>query len=261
KGIVKREVVETITPGAAFADDLLDGHRNNFLCAVMELRDRGGRAGGQGAVIGVAAADLSTGEFRLAIVKEGAALDTVLARFSPRELLLARGGTVAVHVDGTLVTEREPWEFDPENAREELTRQFGVMSLDGFGIGAADDAAVGAGGALVRYLRELQPSGLPQLAPPRLEREGGAMPLDEMTRRNLELVESLRPEPDASGPAGGTLLAVLDRPTTPMGARLMRQWLLAPLVDRAAIESRLSAVERLTRAAVERARLRDALDG
>ncbi|HLV25979.1 MAG TPA: DNA mismatch repair protein MutS [Gemmatimonadales bacterium] len=259
KGIVRREVVETITPGAAFADDLLEVHRNNFLCALVKLPDRGSRDGS--VITGLAAADLSTGEFRLAQVSDAAALDALIARFAPRELLLARGSDAPVKVDGALVTEREAWEFDPAMAREELTRHFRVLSLSGFGIESEHDAAAAAAGALVRYLRELQPSGLPQLAPPILERERGTMPLDEMTRRNLELVESLRPEPDSSGPAAGTLLAVLDRTVTPMGARLMRQWLLAPLVQRDAINARLHAVEQLVKGAMDRRSLREALDG
>src|SRR5207248_8171836 len=114
------------------------------------------------------------------------------------------------------------------------------ISLDGLGIATDDTALIGAAGALLRYLRELQPAGLPQLARPVIERPGGVMPLDEMTRRNLELVESLR-----GGGVEGTLLSVLDRTGTPMGARLLRQWLLAPLTDRAAIDARLDAVATL----------------
>src|SRR5207248_8038523 len=114
---------------------------------------------------------------------------------------------------------------------------------------------VGAAGALLRYLNELQPAGMPHLARPKVERPGGSMPLDEMTRRNLELVESMR-----GGETSGTLLGVLDRTLTPMGARLLRQWLLAPLVNRALIESRLAAVTALGDTLV-RAALREALDG
>jgi DNA mismatch repair protein MutS len=114
---------------------------------------------------------------------------------------------------------------------------------------------VGAAGALLRYLRELQPSGLPQLARPIVERRGGVMPLDEMTRRNLELVESLR-----GGGTEGTLLSVLDRTGTPMGARLLRQWILAPLTDRAAIDARLDAVATLVADPIAREAIRDAID-
>ena len=252
KGIVRREVVETITPGAAFADDLLDGGRNNFLCAVHHAR---GRAG-------VAAADVSTGELRLFVV-DGGELEPVLARLAPRELLVSRGGAshagavaATPNVDGALVTEREGWEFEASLARDELARHFAVHSLDGLGIGAEDDAAVGAAGALLRYLRELQPGGLPHLARPSIERQGGVMPLDEMTRRNLELVESLR-----GGGTAGTLLDVLDRTLTPMGARLLRQWLLAPLTTRSAIDERLDGVQALVRDPIARAKLRDGLDG
>jgi len=250
KGIVRREVVETITPGAAFADDLLDGARNNYLCA---LRAAGA---GERAVAGVAAADVSTGELRLFVVP-ARELEPVLARLAPRELLVARGveGPAMPNVEGALLTEREAWEFDGAIAREELTRHFALHSLDGLGIGAEDDAAVGAAGALLRYLRELQPAGVPHLARPTIERAGGVMALDEMTRRNLELVESLR------GGTAGTLLDVVDRTLTPMGARLLRQWILAPLTVRVAIEGRLDAVGALVANAIARARLREALDG
>jgi DNA mismatch repair protein MutS len=250
KGIVRREVVETVSPGVAFADDLLDGARNNFVVALAAAREV--------SAIGVAAADVSTGELRLSTVTLGE-LDAVLARLAPRELLLARGSTALPRgpvLDGVLVTEREGWEFDEAMARDEIARQFEVRGLDGLGIEADDGAAVGAAGALLRYLKEMQPAGVPHLARPVVERTGEVMPLDEMTRRNLELVDSLR-----GADTEGTLLAVLDRTTTPMGARLLRQWLLAPLVNRTAIEARLDAVDALLADASARSALRDALDG
>ncbi|MGH7721200.1 MAG: DNA mismatch repair protein MutS, partial [Gemmatimonadaceae bacterium] len=251
KGVVRREVVETITPGAAFSDDLLDGTRNNFLCAVNQ----------QGHTAGVAAADLSTGELRL-ILTAGADLEATLARLTPGELIVPAGAAEATPSpaargdENALVTEREAWEFDPSLAHEELARQFGVASLEGLGVSDADALAVGAAGALVRYLRELQPGGLPHLARPVVERPGGVMPLDEMTRRNLELTESLRGSDRA-----GTLLDVLDRTVTPMGARLLRHWVLAPLTCRSDIEARLDAVDGLARDSLARGALRDALDG
>ena len=249
KGIVRREVVETISPGVAFADELLDGARNNFVVAV------GSPAGG---MVGLAAADVSTGELRLTVTTL-AEVDTVLARFAPRELVLSRGAAALPHtaaLEGVLVTEREPWEFDEGMAREDLARQFDVRGLDGLGLDAGDGLAISAAGALLRYLKEMQPAGVPQLARPTVERVGGVMPLDEMTRRNLELVESLR-----GTDTSGTLLAVLDCTMTPMGARLLRQWLLAPLIDRARIDLRLSAVGALVTDAGARDALRAALDG
>ncbi|MGH7688151.1 MAG: DNA mismatch repair protein MutS [Gemmatimonadaceae bacterium] len=249
KGVVRREVIETISPGAAFADDLLPSGRNNFICAI--------RATNQG--VGIAAADISTGELRL-IVTAAADLEPHLARLAPREVLVARGETAPYlagdrGAEGALVTEREGWEFDPAMARDDLARQFGVLSLDGLGLGDEDTAAVSAAGALLRYLRELQPSGV-RLGRPVVERPGGVMPLDEMTRRNLELVESLR-----GGDTEGTLAGVLDQTKTPMGARLLRQWMLAPLTDRVRIEARLDAVEALVNDALARCALVAALDG
>jgi len=254
KGIVKRAVVETITPGAAFNDELLDGARNNFLCAVVRAGD----------LLGVAAADVSTGEFHLTSAPAADA-GALFARLAPREVLVPRdagdatvmGAATLRFGDGVLVTEREGWEFDPTLAREDLARQFGLLSADGLGLGdgAGERAATGAAGALLRYLRELQPAGVPHLARPVVEHAGGTMPLDEMTRRNLELVESLR------GGTDGTLLGVLDRTLTPMGARLLRQWLLAPLADVGRVNARQDAVESFARDALARAALREALDG
>jgi DNA mismatch repair protein MutS len=251
KGVVRREVIETITPGVAFSDDLLDGARNNFICAICGAPDPQ-----RNDAIGVAAADVSTGEIRL-ISATLVELDPLLARLAPREILLPTGSRVALPASRSeaLITERESWEFDEPLARDDLLRQFGLLSLDGLGIGAEDGLIVGAAGALLRYLRELQPSGLPQLARPIIERPGGVMALDEMTRRNLELVESLR-----GGSVEGTLLSVLDRTGTPMGARLLRQWILAPLTERRSVDARLEAVAALHADAVARDAMRNAVD-
>jgi DNA mismatch repair protein MutS len=244
KGIVKREVVETITPGAVFADDLLDGARNNFLCAMVQ----------HGADRGVAAIDLSTGEFRLA-VRSVAELPALLGRLSPREIVIADGDELSLG-DGVMLTRRDAWTFDAAWAVDELTRRFGVHSLEGFALGPASTPALSAAGALLRYLRELQPAGVPHLMRPVMDAADGVMPLDEMTRRNLELVESLR-----GGGTDGTVLEVLDATQTPMGARLLRQWLLAPLTSRALIEARHDAVSLFVGDGVGRAALRGALDG
>src|SRR5262249_36991356 len=146
--------------------------------------------------------------------------EAALARLAPGEVLAPKDRPLRARLhDGVLVTQRDAWEFDPALARDDLSRHFAVASLEGLGIRPDDALAVGAAGALVRYLRELQPAGLPHLARPVVERPGRVMPLDEMTRRNLELVESLR-----GAEREGTLLDVLDRTMTPMGARLMRAW-------------------------------------
>jgi DNA mismatch repair protein MutS len=242
KGIVKREVIETITPGALLEDGWLAGATNNFLVAVDGT--------------GLAAIDLSTGEFELETLPAGA-LDEAIARLSPREVVIPSASAVPPHLaDRCLTTRREAWEFDAGLAREELCRRFELASLDGLGLGRDDDAAVGAAGALLRYLAELQPSGLPHLTRPRVRRSDRHLWLDEMTRRNLELVEPLQ-----AGARGATLLEAIDRTVTPMGARLLRQWLLSPLRAPAEIAARLDAVECLVRDERGRGRLREAQDG
>jgi len=245
KGLVRREVVETVSPGAILADDWLERNRNNFLVAVAPRGDS----------VGLAALDLTTGEFALEVVP-AAELAVALARYEASELVLPAGTPVPLVAAGMATATREAWEFDPELAREDLVRSFGLASLDGLGVEAGDAPALGAAGALLRYARELKPSGLPHLTRPHLVRRGDVLPLDEMTRRNLELVEPLRP-----GAAGVTLLETIDRTLTPMGARLLRRWLLAPLVDSAAISDRLTAVEVLSGDARGRDGLREMLDG
>jgi DNA mismatch repair protein MutS len=244
KGLVRREVVETVTPGALLQEGWLAGAKNNFLVAV---------SGGDEAM-GLAAIDLSTGEFLLETLAAPDLLEA-LGRLGPAEVVLP-GDLSLTLADGILRTPREHWEFDPELAREELARRFSLAALDGLGIAAGDAPALGAAGALLRYLTELQPAGLPHLARPLVRRSEAFLWLDEMTRRNLELVEPLQ-----AGARGCTLLETIDATVTPMGARLLRQWLLSPLRHPAQINQRLDAVEVTVRDSRGRARLREALDG
>jgi DNA mismatch repair protein MutS len=243
QGIVRREVIETVTPGAALDDGLLETSRNNFLMALQP-----------GDPIGLAALDVSTGEFLLETVPQP---DLLLAvqRLDPREIVLPRGAALPTPA-GVLRSERDAWEFDGPGAAADLARRFGLATLDGLGVESGDLPAVAAAGALLRYAGELRPGGLPQVARPVVLRPADAVPLDEMTRRNLELVEPLRP-----GAPGGTLLEVVDRATTPMGARLLRRWLLAPLRSLDAINARHDAVEVLVQDGRGRGRLREALEG
>jgi DNA mismatch repair protein MutS len=244
RGLVRREVVETVTPGALLQENWLAGTRNNFLVALA----------GAGAAVGLAAVDLSTGEFLLETLN-AADLPEALGRLGPAEIVVPGDASLALE-EGVLRTVRERWEFDPDLAREELARRFSLATLDGLGVGPEDAPAVGAAGALLRYLTELQPAGLPHLARPALRRSEAFLWLDEMTRRNLELVEPLR-----AGARGCTLLETLDATATAMGGRLLRQWMLSPLRDPAAIGYRLDAVEVAVRDGRGRARLREALDG
>ncbi len=273
KGIVRREVVETVTPGTVVQDALLRADRNNFLVALGLPRD--GR-------LGLAATDLSTGELTLQTVPL-ATLPAELGRLDPAELLLPRGLQdrvldAATGRDGAGARSREPlaaladtlggegtghratltvrddWLFDPELGREELQRRYRVLSLDGLGFDPSDDFLTGVAGALVQYVREIQPRGSEHLQVPRILRPGREMVLDEMTRRNLELVEPLR-----AGEEGGTLISVVDRTVTAMGARLLRQWILRPLVELEEIRLRQEAVAELVARLDPRTRIRDLL--
>ncbi len=244
KGLVRREVVEVVSPGAVLGHDWLDGARNNFLVALNP-----------GDEIGLAAIDLSTGEFVLeTVVPED--LEATVSRYDPQELVVPPEIGLPTTLRGLVVTAREAWDFDPAQAADDMARHFGLQGLDGLGITADDRLAVGAAGAILRYAAELQPTGLPQLAHPIVRRRGATMPIDEMTRRNLELVEPMR-----AGERGVTLLEVVDRTVTAMGARLLRQWLLTPLRKADAIRARHDAVEVLVGETRGRERLREALDG
>ncbi|HUG28298.1 MAG TPA: DNA mismatch repair protein MutS [Gemmatimonadales bacterium] len=287
KGIVKRAVVETVTPGALLEDGWLAGSRNNWLVAVCPVSRKdalSGRLSGDprlssdprlsgdpptpgalsgdgrrdalpGRLYGIAAIDLSTGEVVLESTA-AAGLAEALGRLHPAELVLPTDADDLPVEPEIMRTRRDAWEFDPELATEELARRYALASLDGLGLGPDDRPAVGAAGALFRYLADLQPAGLPHLARPTVRRNDEHLWLDEMTRRNLELVEPLR-----AGAKGVTLLEVLDVTMTPMGARLLRQWILSPLRTPERINARLDAVEVLVNDDRGRGRLREALDG
>jgi DNA mismatch repair protein MutS len=254
KGIVRREVVQTISPGALLEDGWIPGARNNWIVAMGGWTD-----GPKGKVVGVAAIDLSTGEFVLETAEANRAAET-LARLDPAEMVVpteeAEPPDCPTLCPSALRTPRDTWQFDVDLAVDDLGRHFGLATLDGLGLGPADAPAVGAAGALVRYLAEIQPGGLAHLARPRARRGGDHLWLDEMTRRNLELVDPMR-----VGAVGSTLLEAIDCTLTPMGGRLVRQWLLSPLRDPAAIEQRLDAVEVCAKDGRGRSRLREALDG
>ena len=260
QGIVRREVTETVTPGTVLHDALLTAERNNFLVALTEPADER---------LGLAALDLSTGELSVqdVLVPE---LRAELGRLDPTELLLPRlyerlfehsseqdgdgWGSWGDALSGRLHTYRDDWIFDYASAADEMKRRYGIQSLEAFGFQREDHLLVQATGALLAYVAEIRPGGVGHLRRPRIVRRGSAMLLDEMTRRNLELVEPLR-----AGEEGGTLTWVLDETVTAMGARALRRWILSPLVDAEEIWHRQDAVSELFDAPELRARLRDAL--
>ncbi len=240
-GIVRRAVTEVVTPGANLVDSLLSAGRNNFVAAIA----------GDGPV-GIATADLSTGEIDVRECATASVMDE-LARLEPAEVIRMTGSDVSSG-GGWVITEREPWRFEPEFAAETVKRVCGVRDVAGFGLSPVDAPhMLSAVGAVLSYLEEVRPGGLSHLRTPRVERSGRHLHLDEMTRRNLEIVEPLR---DAEG---ATLLDVLDRTLTPMGRRLLRRRLLAPRVDVEEIDARLDAVAELHGAAGTRRTAREAL--
>ena len=227
EGLVRREVVSVVTPGTVMEEPLLDARRNNYVAAIAG-QER----------LGIAVADLSTGELEL---RECAPeeIHEAIARFEPSELLVSpdRG---ALPDGAWTITHREGWRFDTEFGEEVLRRQFSVASSEGFGLSPASDGhLVAAAGALVSYLEEVRPAGVDHLRFPRVERAGQTMHLDDMTCRNLELVRPLRAD------GGVTLLDVIDRTKTAMGARLLRRWILAPLLDTDEISTRQDAIDSL----------------
>lgn len=250
KGIVKREVTETVTPGTVLADALLSERRNNYLAALVD--------DGAGAYA-LAALDVSTGELTAQRVPPGE-LAAELGRLEPSEILLPRSleGVRVPGLDGVGLarTWRDDWMFEADVGVAELLRAYGVRSLEGFGFQAGDAPLARAAGALVQYLKEVRPGGVSHIRPVSIRRPGHVMLLDEMTRRNLELVEPLRP-----GQEGGTLLAVLDDTVTAMGARLLRRWVLEPLVVAEEIWRRQDAVAELHGQPRLRGHVREALKG
>jgi DNA mismatch repair protein MutS len=238
---VRREVVRVVTPGTLTEDDLLDPRRANFLMALMPP---GGRT-----PAGLAWLDLSTGLFQAADVVPARLADEML-RLAPSECLCAEAATDEVAMLLQRVREAQPqltltprpdWNFEPQTARSALFQHFGVATLAGFGF-EDHQPCLTAAGALVLYLQETLKASLAHLTRLRPYSEQRFLYLDEVTRRSLELTRTLR-----DGARIGSLLSVLDRTMTPMGARLLHDWILTPLAERAAITARLDAVAELLR--------------
>jgi DNA mismatch repair protein MutS len=244
-GLVRREIVRVITPGTVLEEDLLASKQNNFLAAVV--REAGG--------CGLAYLDVSTGDFAATELRGLAAAEMLaaeLTRVGPAECLAAEGDAAIGDEapPGAHVTRRGPELFATQVALRNLTRHFGGAPE---AIGLAEvPMAVRAAGGLLAYVQEARPSAVQTLQCPRLYAAGGAMLLDRATRHNLDLLES-------PGGSGLSLVGVLDRTGTPMGARLLRAWLGQPLLDMARINERLDAVERLVGDPPLRARLTGAL--
>jgi DNA mismatch repair protein MutS len=260
KGLVRREVTRVVTPGTLTEEELLDPRQANYLAATYIPSSRVATRGLKASEneIGLSWVDLSTGHFQAADVAQ-ADLPDELGRLAPSECLcqesqdqnLPLGGLAGTR--SMTVTSRPDWTFNPTTTRSALCKHFGVTTLDGFGFLDQQPCLVAAG-ALLLYLQETLKAGLAHIGRLRPYRKDRFLFLDEVTRRSLELNRSIR-----DGSREGSLLSILDRTVTAMGARLLREWLVAPLADRAAIETRLDAVAELLEDHSLRGQLRDSL--
>ena len=227
KKLVKRGITELVTPGVALSDNVLNHKENNFLAAINFGKSN----------IGVALLDISTGEF---LVAEGNNdyIDKLLTNFSPKEVLIMRGAKSKLETSFSakfLAYELDDWIFTEDAAEERLLKQFETKTLKGFGIGKMPDAIVAAG-AILYYLditKHTQISHINRLS--KIE-ENKYVRLDRFTVRNLELVESFSED-------GKSLLNIIDRTVTPVGARMLHRWILFPLKDPKEINNRLDVVE------------------
>ncbi|WP_303023501.1 DNA mismatch repair protein MutS [Duncaniella muris] len=243
KKLVKRGITELVTPGVSINDTLLDHRENNFLAALNFGKQ----------TIGVAFLDISTGEF---LAAEGSAdyIEKLLSNFAPKEVLVERGNKKLLadsFPEHYLAFELDDWIFTEDAAMDRLLKQFETSSLKGFGINAMPSAVVAAG-AILHYLDITQHTHISHITSIARVEEEKAVRLDRFTVRNLELVQSMSDD-------GKSLLDVIDRTVSPMGARLLRRWVLFPLKDAREINRRLDIVEYFFREPSERDDLKDAL--
>lgn len=234
-GLVRREVTQVVTPGTLTDEALLDPRESNYLASVFVGKDG----------VGLSWLDVSTGRFQTSNLEMEQLADE-LARLRPSELLVSESPARAdellpkLGLRGMTVTKRPPWSFAVDACRKNLLQHFEMKTLDGFDLDA-DAPGIVAAGALLEYVQETQKSSLSHIV--RLEpwRLGKNLTIDEATRASLELTRTLR-----EGKREGSLLDVIDETVSPMGARLLADWLSNPLTEIADIEARLDAVEEFT---------------
>ena len=231
KTLVKRGITELVTPGVAMSDNVLQCKENNFLCALHYGKS----------AWGISFLDISTGEF---LLSEGPKdhIDKLLSDFSPKETLVEYGRRqLAMDNFGPrwCYREMDDWIFTPDTAREKLCRHFHVRSMKGFGVDHLENGKIAAG-AILEYLAQTLHSNISHITSLQIIDQESCVRLDRFTVRNLELLQS--------GCEDGTsLLQVMDHTSSPMGARQLRRWILFPLKDVGAINSRLDVVDHMFR--------------
>ena len=232
--IVERKVTQIISPGTVSDFHLLESSRNNFLAAVAPAAKSGG-LGGQKERYGLALLDVSTGEFRVTELSSFGALEDELARFAPAEILVADSRPDLIRRIPRS-SAYDSYTFELDHATYILREQFAVQSLDGFGCGDIP-AAVGAAGAILHYLRHELRRETAHIRALGVFLSDQYVSIDVATQHNLELIGSTRQHPDTS------LLAALNRTVTPMGGRLLRQWILKPLRSLGSIRQRHEMIQ------------------
>lgn len=251
KGIVKREVIRVVTPGTNLDTQGLDETKNNYIMCIVYMADR----------YGLSVADVTTGEYLVTELDSQTKLMDELYKFMPSEIVCNE----AFYMSGLdlddlknrlhmAIYSLESWYFDDALCRETLQEHFKVASLEGIGLSDCECGMI-ASGALLKYLEETQKNSLSHMS--RLTRyaTGNYMVLDSATRRNLELVETLREKQKR-----GSLLWVLDKTKTAMGARTLRKYVEQPLIDKESIVKRLDAVAELKDNAICREEIREYLN-
>ena len=228
KKIVKRGITELVTPGIAFSDQLLEQKEHNYLAGLTFHKDR----------CGAAFLDVSTGTFQVA---EGSLdyIGTLLSSFAPKELLVPRGyekGTRERYGDGFYISTLEEWAFVYDSSVERLKRQLKVDSLKGFAIDSFP-LGVTSAGALLIYLERTQHTDMSNICSISRIDEGSFVWMDRFTFRNLEIFAS------TAGKEGTSLVEVMDRCSSPMGARMLRTWLSMPVMDLKELEARYDVVQ------------------
>lgn len=252
RGLVKRQVVRVVTPGTVVDEEMLDSFDNNYIAAVCFASD----------VIGLAWMDVTTGEFYVSQLRSESELFSELYRIQPSEILVADSSDanfavarMREEIPAAAVTRIDPSRFDLETALHKLCDHFSVQDLTVFGC-ADQHRAVQAAGALLGYVAEMGKTSLRHINNLVTRTPGEFMTLDKVARRNLELTSSL-----SEGKRRGTLLSVLDRTETPMGARTLKQWIEQPLMSIEKIARRLDAVEEVTRDLFLREGIAESLKG
>lgn len=250
RGLVKREVIRVVTPGTNFNVSALDESKNNYLMCIVYVDE----------MYGLSVCDITTGDFYVTEVNSKRTLLDEINKFMPSEIICNQAFSVS-GIDLEEIKQRlnisvfslDAWYFDDENARKALLEHFKIHHLDGLGLGDFETGSVSAG-ALMQYLTETQKDALVQLTTITPYITGKYMVLDTFTRRNLELMETLREKNKK-----GSLLWILDKTKTAMGARLLRSFLEQPLIDKAEITKRQEAVQTFVNYAIEREEIREYL--